>query len=307
MLVWIFIWAARCRLVSIQDNAHRYFATTVGLITTNGKNGPNVMAAEWTMQVSYEPMLISIFIHDSPTLWNIKETGEFGVNIASDTQAELVNIAGGYSGSEIQKFDIPGIFDIYKTRTGLPMIKGCALNAECRVQTIQEIGDHVMVVGQAISAEFDESKKPMIYSRGNYWKTAGKIPSGRKVAKISEEDMAEFKKMAAGQFVLKAAAALIKVDGRALFVKLGKRWTIPIVAVQRGKDYKSSLQSYLKSIGIEGQTGNAVGIERLMLKSANSSLRANFIVFQFKSENAKGKWAVTAPRNAILKSLVRFA
>ncbi|NOJ27632.1 MAG: hypothetical protein DA330_06445 [Nitrososphaera sp.] len=307
MLVWIFIRAAGCRLVSIQDNAHRYFATTVGLITTNGKNGPNVMAAEWTMQVSYEPMLISIFIRDSPTLWNIKQTGEFGVNIASDMQAELVNIAGGYSGSEIQKFDIPGIFDIYKTKTGLPMIKGCALNAECKVQTIQEIGDHVMVVGQTISAEFDEAKKPLIYSRGNYWKTAGKISSGRKVAKISEEDMAEFKKMAAGQFVLKAAAALIKVDGKTLFVKLGKRWTIPIVAVQRGKDYKSSLQSYLKSIGIEGQAGDIVGIERMMLKSTKSSLRANFIVFQFKSENAKGRWAATAPRNTILKSLVRFA
>ena len=68
----------------IQENVHRYFATTVGLITTKGRHGENVMAVEWTMQVSYEPMLIAIFIHDSPTLWNIKDSNVFGVNIASD-------------------------------------------------------------------------------------------------------------------------------------------------------------------------------------------------------------------------------
>lgn len=37
----------------IQDNSvSRYFATTVGLITTtDGKRGSNVMATEWTMQI----------------------------------------------------------------------------------------------------------------------------------------------------------------------------------------------------------------------------------------------------------------
>ncbi len=97
----------------MQDNVHRYFATTVGMITTDGKHGRNVMAAEWTLQVSYEPMLIAIFIHDSPTLWNIRDSGTFGVNIASDDQAELVNIAGGYSGTEVDKLGIPGTFETY--------------------------------------------------------------------------------------------------------------------------------------------------------------------------------------------------
>lgn len=51
----------------IMENVHRFFATEVALITTNGsKYGPNVMAVEWTMQIAYDPILIAIFIHDSP-------------------------------------------------------------------------------------------------------------------------------------------------------------------------------------------------------------------------------------------------
>ena len=98
----------------IMDNVHRYFATTVALITTKGsKYGQNVMAAEWTMQISYEPMLIAVIVHESPTYWNMEQNRVFGVNIASEEQAELVNIAGGYSGTEIDKLAIPSAFVTY--------------------------------------------------------------------------------------------------------------------------------------------------------------------------------------------------
>src|SRR5213594_1308875 len=100
----------------IMDNVHRYFATTVGLITTKVKNGQNVMAAEWTMHISYDPMLIAVFVHESPTYWNIDETQVFGINIASDDQADLVNIAGGYSGTEIDKLAIPHTFKTYRAK-----------------------------------------------------------------------------------------------------------------------------------------------------------------------------------------------
>ena len=78
------------------QSAQRLFMTGVSLITSNGPNGKNVMAAEWTMQISYEPMLIAVFIHEeSNTLKNIKKTKQFGVNVASEKQSTLASIAGG--------------------------------------------------------------------------------------------------------------------------------------------------------------------------------------------------------------------
>jgi flavin reductase (DIM6/NTAB) family NADH-FMN oxidoreductase RutF len=304
----------------IQDNVHRYFATTVALVTTDGKSGVNVMAAEWAMQVSYDPMLLAIFIHDSPTLWNIKEAGVFGVNIAADDQAELVNIAGGYSGTEIAKLAIPGTFETYSGK-GVPLIKGCALACECGVVSIQEVGDHMMVVGEAMSATFDGKKSPLIYTRGNYRKIGSKLASGRKTVRLSPKAFAEFKRMSGGQFVLKAAAAVVKDDDgkKTFFARMGNSsWMLPAVVPERGTDYKKALSLHLASIGVQAQIGEILGIERMMLKSTaagkQQTLRANFVVFACtaSAKEEKGKeeggeeerWFQCPPRNLLLKDLL---
>jgi flavin reductase (DIM6/NTAB) family NADH-FMN oxidoreductase RutF len=289
--------------VQDNNNVHRYFATTIGLITTDGKHGRNVMAAEWTMQVSYEPMLIAIFIHDSPTLWNIRDTHAFGVNIASDGQAELVNIAGGYSGTELDKLGIPGTFETYRGKK-VPMIRGCALNAECKVHSIQEMGDHVMVVGEAENATFDEKKSPLIYTRGNYWRLDGKLASGRKVTRLAPPAFDALQQMSAGQFVLKGAAALVEKDGKVLITKFGRSWMMPAVAVSRGNDYEAALSKHLASIGVTADVGEIVKLERLMLKSTgNRTLRANFVVYRCRAKGGEGRWVATPPKNTVLRRL----
>jgi flavin reductase (DIM6/NTAB) family NADH-FMN oxidoreductase RutF len=297
----------------IQDNAHRYFATTVALVTTDGKWGKNVMAAEWAMQVSYEPMLIAIFVHDSPTLWNIKEAGAFAVNIAADDQAGLVNIAGGYSGTEIAKLAIPGTFETYAGKR-VPLIRGCALACECKVVSVQEMGDHVMVVGEAVSAVFDESKSPLIYTRGNYRKIGGKLASGRKTVRLPPGAFAELKQMSGGQFVLKAAVAIVKDSKkkkkRVLFARVASSssWMLPATVPERGTDYGKALSLHLASMGVQAQGGEILGIERMMLKSGKQSLRANFVVFSCtadaKEATEKEGWFLRPPRNLLLKSLL---
>lgn len=300
----------------LMENVHRYFATTVALITTNGSsNGPNVMAAEWTMQISYDPMLIAIFIHESPTYWNIKETRAFGVNIASDDQAELVNIAGGYSKTEINKLAIPFAFETYDAKQiEVPMINGCALSAECKVTTIQEIGDHIMVIGEVVNASFDDKKFPLIYTRGNYRKLSRvKIPSGRKTVRITSDQMSEFKKMSQRQFVLKGAAAIIKQgrddDDKVLLQKFKDSWIIPIVAVDRGTNYKVALDNHLKSIGVSAKIGNIRKLERLMLKDDKTELRTNIVTLDCSCTSFQGgsdlaAWFDKIPKNILLKNLL---
>ena len=51
------------------------FITNVGLITSKSKTGDNIMAAEWTHHVSYNPGLIAVCIRPtSTTAINIKKT-----------------------------------------------------------------------------------------------------------------------------------------------------------------------------------------------------------------------------------------
>ena len=60
--------------LSWNDRRTRQFLTNVGLITTDGPYGPNVMAAEWTHHLSYSPSLIAINVRgNDATVKNINQ------------------------------------------------------------------------------------------------------------------------------------------------------------------------------------------------------------------------------------------
>jgi flavin reductase (DIM6/NTAB) family NADH-FMN oxidoreductase RutF len=57
----------------------------VGLITSDGRYGPNVMAAEWTHHISYSPSLIAVNIRGRDTIAeNIKNSKEFGAKLVNN-------------------------------------------------------------------------------------------------------------------------------------------------------------------------------------------------------------------------------
>lgn len=58
------------------------------------------MAAEWTHHISYSPSLIAVNICGrDTTAENIKDSKEFGINLAAEDQNILCSLAGRYSGS----------------------------------------------------------------------------------------------------------------------------------------------------------------------------------------------------------------
>ena len=148
------------------------FITNVGLITSNGPHGHNIMAAEWTHHLSYSPGLIAVCIgHGKATLENIRKTKEFGVSITAVDQNIISNIAGSYSGRDYDKISALKElgFDFYHGKKIKPlMVIGAALNAECKVTKEIELGDHVMMVGEVVDLKIND-KEPIAYHKGQYW------------------------------------------------------------------------------------------------------------------------------------------
>ncbi len=157
--------------------ASRNLITSVALITSIGKNGPNVMSAEWTFQVSYRPMRLITLIHrGDATHDNILETREFGVNFASDDQAALASLAGAYTGKEVNKLSSQ-LFQTYAAKKiQAPMVSGCFLNAECRLVETHETGDHTMFLGEVLEVTSDPTKSPLLYSQRRYWQKGPQLP-----------------------------------------------------------------------------------------------------------------------------------
>lgn len=160
------------------DYRTRKFVTNIGIITSNGPNGPNLMAAAWTYQISYNPSLIAVCIsHNDSTSVNIMESKLFGVNLCAFDQSIVSSIAGGYSGKEVDKIQILkelGVKFYQAKRISVPMLAGAAMNAECELQNVVELGDHTMFTGKIVEIEIRD-KEPLIYCDGKYWQLGDQI------------------------------------------------------------------------------------------------------------------------------------
>ena len=155
------------------EGAHK-FTTNVGLITSNGPHGDNIMAAEWTHQVSYSPGLIMVNIgFDKATEENINANKEFGVSLAAEDQNVVSSVAGGSSGREVDKIAVLkelGV-EFYKgKKINALMVKGAAMNVECRLVEAIKLGDHMAFVGEAVEIEVHD-KNAILYHAGKYFKT----------------------------------------------------------------------------------------------------------------------------------------
>jgi flavin reductase (DIM6/NTAB) family NADH-FMN oxidoreductase RutF len=160
--------------------ASRQLITTIALITTSGPHGSDVMSAEWTFQVSYDPMRFMVLVYpDDATYDNIHDSKEFGVNFLSDENAVLANIAGSYTGKEVNKLSSE-LFHTYPAKViGAPMITGCFLNAECRLIQVLNVGEHTAFLGEVVNVQVDKSKNPLLYGQRQYWQRGPAIGKKR--------------------------------------------------------------------------------------------------------------------------------
>ena len=292
----------------VADKAQRHFVTGVSMITSIGDFGKNVMAAEWTMQISYDPLLIATFLHKgSITLKNIQKAKEFGVNVASEKQSTLVNIAGGYSGSEIDKLKVNNSFTLLKSKfIKAPLIANCTINAECKLFSIKKIGDHVMAVGKVVAMRYDKTKKPLLYHTGKYYQIGALIEPFRQQVRVNKSTFEWFSKEAEGKFILKCNGAIIKSGEKVLFLKYTKNnmnyETIPYLKPKRGVNYLQSMQEYLKSMELDVRLKPDPIMKRLILENKNRKQRINFVLFVGTIRNGLSRLLLQKGDNELLKA-----
>lgn len=156
------------------------FSTSVGLITTNGPFGHNVMACEWTHQLSYSPGIIGVCIgNNKATLANLEQNPFFGVSLASTEQNVLSSIAGKNSGKSVDKIAALSElgFSFSKAKQiDVFLVDGAAMRAECRVIDSKQYGSHTMFVGEIVELYPATDKKPLIYHNTKYSAPGELIP-----------------------------------------------------------------------------------------------------------------------------------
>lgn len=138
------------------------------LITSCNKDGSirGIAPISWFMPTSHNPDLFMVSIGNGPpesgllayrySYTLIKETMEFGVNVAMPELGEAIAKAGTTHANEVDKFKETGLTPMPGKRISAPMIEECYLNIECKVVQELATGDHTIFIGEPLAILYDE-------------------------------------------------------------------------------------------------------------------------------------------------------
>jgi flavin reductase (DIM6/NTAB) family NADH-FMN oxidoreductase RutF len=161
------------------------------LITTADENGvPNVLTLGEVFNISInKPLIMGVAIRPA-TYSNsiIKKTGEFVINLTTTEMVEKVDRCGSITGrNNFNKFEQFNLTPIPSTYVKAPLIDECPVNIECKVISIQEIGDHDLFIGEVLAVHADSDKTDtngdidfekldlLVYLTGSYWSLGKKL------------------------------------------------------------------------------------------------------------------------------------
>lgn len=130
----------------------------VVLVTVMGKDGkPNVSCVSEGGCLCNNPPYIGISIskpHHSHH--QLRETGEFVVNLPGEKLLRETDLCGCISGRKVDKFKLSGLTLIPSQVVKVPSIKECPVNIECKIVHILSLGSEDLFIGQVVANVADE-------------------------------------------------------------------------------------------------------------------------------------------------------
>jgi flavin reductase (DIM6/NTAB) family NADH-FMN oxidoreductase RutF len=139
-------------------------ASGVAIVTARAGERIHGMTVSAFTEVSLDPPLVLVCADKkSNTLPVIREGGVFALNVLARDQDALSN-RFAVKKDEDRRFD--GL-EVDTGRTGAPLLRGVAVNIDCRVFAEHDAGDHVLFIGRVEEVRsFD--REPLLHFRGGY-------------------------------------------------------------------------------------------------------------------------------------------
>lgn len=133
--------------------ANRLISHGPVVLVTCGKLQHNVITIAWITPVSHNPPLLAISVGKKRYSRElIDRTGEFVINVPSTELLESVWICGTRSGRDADKFAETGLTKVASKNVSPPLIAECIAWLECGARKRIELGDHILFVGEILSA-----------------------------------------------------------------------------------------------------------------------------------------------------------
>ena len=158
------------------------------LISTVDKSGKaNAAPFSFLTPVSSNPPLLLFAATPARhTLENVRETGDFVLNIVPEELLDKLLVCSRSFPKGVSEIQEAGLTERKSNEVKSPSIEECVGWIECQLEFEKEAGDHILVVGRVVYAEckddymkqgeFDISRaKPLMHIRGNRFVAAERV------------------------------------------------------------------------------------------------------------------------------------
>ncbi|HEY8310821.1 MAG TPA: flavin reductase family protein [Gemmatimonadaceae bacterium] len=139
------------------------FATGVTVVTAVDAEGVDRgMTVSAFASVSLQPPLVVMCIDKTASMYDMLQTAQhFAVNILASTQE---SIARRFGVTGAQQFEGIG----YRSgENGVPLLNDVLAHVECKRVSSSIAGDHVIIVGETLTASMRDGR-PLLYYRGGF-------------------------------------------------------------------------------------------------------------------------------------------
>jgi flavin reductase (DIM6/NTAB) family NADH-FMN oxidoreductase RutF len=138
------------------------YPTPAGMIVSIDANGkPNIITLGEVFNLSIRnPVWVGIAVRKATYSHGlIKEQGEFTVNLPTSAMFGAAYGCGRCSGRDgVDKFQRFHLTALPSKYVKPPIIAECPVNMECKVLSIQQVGDHDLFIGEVLTEYLDEDK-----------------------------------------------------------------------------------------------------------------------------------------------------
>jgi flavin reductase (DIM6/NTAB) family NADH-FMN oxidoreductase RutF len=130
----------------------------VVLLTTAGRDRPNVMTLSWHMMMEFEPPLVGCIVSGRHYTFDLlRASRECVINIPTVELARQVVGCGNVSGRRVDKFRRFGLTPVGSTRVRPPRVDECYANLECRIADTRMLNRYNLFVLEVVKAWIDPS------------------------------------------------------------------------------------------------------------------------------------------------------
>lgn len=153
------------------------------LVSVAGSAGnTNLFTVAWTGTVCTNPPMAYISVRPERYSYQLlRETGEFVINLTTETLARATDYCGVRSGWDTDKWKDTGLTPMEAFEVKAPLVAESPVSIECRVREVRELGSHHMFLADVVSVDVDEQwlnpggalelsrARPIVYSHGGYY------------------------------------------------------------------------------------------------------------------------------------------